>query len=330
MNILLIGGNGYIGSAFVEKFRAWYTLSGREDVTLTILDKAAPIQSNKPVKTTIKFDYSALNDIIQPFPDRILEIEYIQADYKDLDVLSISKYDCIILLAGNSSVGSCLNINNAFNNNVSRFQQLLSIISIHNSRCHVDKKIKFIYASSASVYGNNLKAGPTAQLEMPLNAYDATKQICDIWASIHDDIEIHALRFGTVSGYSPNMRWDLLVNAMYKSITKTGNIIVTSPERHRAVLDIEDLFEYVRNLVYYTPTYTPGFKIHNVASFNSDIKTIAKMISAEFPESDVLYSEKVTTSYDFQIFPIVHRPDTNSIGDIIRSMIKSLKNAEIN
>jgi hypothetical protein len=50
----------------------------------------------------------------------------------------------------------------------------------------------------------------------------------------------------TVSGWSPNMRWDLIFNAMNRSSAQEGIVHVTNASSFRALLFIEDLAAYVR------------------------------------------------------------------------------------
>lgn len=323
MNILLIG-NGYIGSAFVERFQKHFHSSGRPlgKINLTVMDFFE--SKNKPTTYMSNDRLSSLT------------IQYRIGDYVQLNSLELSKYDCIILLAGSSSVGSCFNMDQAFDNNVIKFQRLLSNMSNRPN----DPVTKLIYASSASVYGNTNgdMARISRPLELPKNNYDATKQCIDIIASQYKQFEIHALRFGTVCGWSPNMRWELMINAMYKSAIKTKQIIVTNGHVNRAILNITDLIDYVIELMetnMYEPrvNYNPGFHIHNLASFNGTIKEIAKYTAAilalEYNHNvEVLYSERSTTQYDFKMeSPLLEREKAwNHIAEII----KSLKNAEIN
>ena len=54
------------------------------------------------------------------------------------------------------------------------------------------------------------------------------------------NFSVIALRKGTVSGYSPRMRFDLLVNTMFKAVMTNGKITVNNPAIWRPVLDIRD------------------------------------------------------------------------------------------
>jgi len=65
---------------------------------------------------------------------------------------------------------------------------------------------------------------------------------------LHDDnFSVICLRQGTISGYSPRIRFDLLVNTMFKSAVLEKNIVVNNPAIWRPVLAIQDAVAgYVR------------------------------------------------------------------------------------
>jgi len=50
-------------------------------------------------------------------------------------------------------------------------------------------------------------------------------------------------RKGTVGGWSPKMRYDLVVNTMLKSALTTGQIIVNNPKLWRPLVDIRDVIQ---------------------------------------------------------------------------------------
>jgi nucleoside-diphosphate-sugar epimerase len=90
--VLIIGGNGYIGSRLYSDYKDIY------DVTL--IDNT----STDKLLANIHF-----------------------CDFNDLDEEFYSQYDIVILLAGHSSVKMCEgNIKNAFNNNVRNFINLIN------------------------------------------------------------------------------------------------------------------------------------------------------------------------------------------------------------
>ena len=64
---------------------------------------------------------------------------------------------------------------------------------------------------------------------------------------IDPDFSVIALRKGTVSGYSPRMRFDLIINTMFKCAMKDGVIRVNNPATWRPILSIDDAaMAYIR------------------------------------------------------------------------------------
>jgi nucleoside-diphosphate-sugar epimerase len=61
------------------------------------------------------------------------------------------------------------------------------------------------------------------------------------------DFSVICFRKGTVSGYSPRMRLDLIVNTMFKTAMQNGEIIVNNPSIWRPILSIDDAVSgYIR------------------------------------------------------------------------------------
>lgn len=202
---------------------------------------------------------------------------HISKDYDSLTLQELEGYESIILLAGNSSVRSCQGpLAPVFDNNVSKFVRLLDkLVQLDNPPKSV------IYASSASVYGRghmiNDGSNEDLKLPFPINQYDLTKQTIDSIARLYmHKLKIYGLRFGTVCGFSPNMRWDTIINAMFRSYKTTNQIIYNSATDRRAVLSIRDLINTVCNLIIKSHNIPSG--IYNVYSFNSTIGNIAQEV----------------------------------------------------
>lgn len=272
--VLILGSNGYIGSALAEALSSEFEVMG--------CDRYPP-SSKTNIKTIV-------------------------SDYDDLLITQLGWADTIILLAGNSSVSSCNDFNDSYNQNVAKFQRLLHKID--------GKGIKLIYASSSSVYSAHGYNEPTISHESdllgnPINNYDATKQMVDLIAKRYmNSFEIYGLRFGTVNGNSPNMRWDLMVNSMVKSAVESGNIHVTNPNVNRPILAMQDLIIGIKGILYNEIPTKGG--IYNMASDNDTVLSIAKNVAAALIQLnikvkdiivhnpiDLNKSENIT--YDFKI-----------------------------
>src|SRR5271169_1846554 len=102
---------------------------------------------------------------------------------------------------------------------------------------------RYVYASSCSVYGyteNELydetrPVGSTYPYGISkLQGEQAALQLVD------ENFSVISLRKGTISGYSPRMRLDLIINTMFKSAIKNHVITVNNPSIWRPILGIED------------------------------------------------------------------------------------------
>jgi len=193
-------------------------------------------------------------------------------DYKNLSETYLESFDVIILLAAHSSVKMCIgNYSDAFNNNVVNFINLIQKIQ------KINKRIKFIYASSSSVYGftGNKIVNEEYKSFIPHNNYDITKHINDIYAEF-SNVEYYGLRFGTVNGYSPIMRSDVMINSMTTSALNNGFIELYVKDTIRPILGINDLSNSIIKII---NTEEDFRGLYNLASFNSTSEEIAISVS---------------------------------------------------
>tara|TARA_Y100000310_G_scaffold331978_1_gene406625 strand:+ start:1226 stop:2158 length:933 start_codon:yes stop_codon:yes gene_type:complete len=272
--VLLIGGNGYIGTRLYE-----YLLN----TSATMID----------VMDTCWFGNSIVNTI--------------KEDYRSMDKKFYSEYDTIILLAGHSSVKmSEAGSNSCFNNNVRNFIELLDKLTTQ----------KLIYASSSSVYGS--VGGRTVNEKYygfePYNQYDISKHTADLYAQ-KSDIEYYALRFGTVNGYSPVLRTDIMINAMVNSALNNGEIKLFIKDTMRPILGIADLSRAVGTIV---KSKKDKRGLYNLASFNKTAEQIAYEVAAvvnvpvieyETDPNVVINIKNQTKAYNFSISTLKFRKE---------------------
>ncbi len=102
---------------------------------------------------------------------------------------------------------------------------------------------RFIYGSSCSVYGYtvnqlyNEDSPVTCTYPYGISKLQGERGVLQMQ---DDDFSVIVLRQGTVCGYSPRMRFDLIVNTMYKSCLVEGKVTVNNPSIWRPILDIRD------------------------------------------------------------------------------------------
>lgn len=139
---------------------------------------------------------------------------------------------------------------------------------------------RYVYASSCSVYGyteNELfdETRPVSS-NYPygiskLQGEQAAMQLAD------ENFSVIALRKGTISGYSPRMRFDLIVNTMFRNAVRERVINVNNPSIWRPLLSIEDAATaYIRAI-------EANYKlsgIFNIASGNYTVGEVADLVKA--------------------------------------------------
>jgi nucleoside-diphosphate-sugar epimerase len=292
--ILVIGSNGYIGSALME-----------------ILTKSG------------KYSVIGVDSCWFDTPNCYT---HIVIDYKTLSKDFLKIYDIVILLAGHSSVKMCEgNLMDSHKNNVDNFIELIN---------KLDKKTKFIYASSSSVYGRcNSMADENYMNFIPYNNYDITKYIIDLYVQ-RFDIEYYGLRFGTVNGYSPIVRKDVMINAMYSSAINDGEIKLYIKDIIRPILGTADLIRAIETII---ESKKDLRGLYNLASFNKTAEDIAYSVSEEIGVPvkeyetnpiDIISNPKLqTVCYDFKIDTTKFEKEFNfKFTETIKSIVSGLKN----
>jgi nucleoside-diphosphate-sugar epimerase len=200
------------------------------------------------------------------------EVGILNKDLFDLTVEDLRAYEQVIFLAGLS------------NDPMAEFSPSKNFIfnaAAPAYLAYISKRAlvrRFIYASSCSVYGyteNELYDETCPAVSSypygisKLQGEQAALQL------VSREFSVISLRKGTVSGYSPRMRLDLVINTMFKTALKDETITVNNPSIWRPILDIEDAANaYIRAVE--AGQSISG--IFNVASGNHTVGEIADLV----------------------------------------------------
>lgn len=154
---------------------------------------------------------------------------------------------------------------------------------------------RFIFASSASVYGASADALVTENSPTtPVSLYAKTKLNCEkfILEGSTDNFSTCCLRKATLYGYSPRMRFDLVVNIMTAMAINQGKIAINGGDQWRPLLHVNDAAD-----AYITCLEAPESKINrqifNVGSENFRIRDVADCVKEVFPNIEVVESYTV-------------------------------------
>lgn len=140
---------------------------------------------------------------------------------------------------------------------------------------------RFVYASSCSVYGytvNELydeESPVTCGYPYGISKLQGERGVLQLGGDAFSTI---AIRQGTVCGYSPRMRFDLIVNTMYKSAILDGVITVNNPSIWRPILDVRDTSAAFLRAVQADYGISGSF---NVACGNFTVGQIADLVKDE-------------------------------------------------
>lgn len=278
--VLVIGGNGYIGSRLIHDIQSKYVV---HSIDLNWF-------SEKNINNQIK-------------------------DYNSLTKQELAEYDVIILLAGHSSVKMCAGpIFASWNNNVNNFIQLIN---------KLDKNQLIVYASSGSIYGQTTVSStedmPTTF--KPINHYDLTKYAVDMHAEkfIKEGYTIVGLRFGTVNGWSPNIREELMINSMTKKSIFEKALTINNKKIKRPILGLADITNAIETII-----ASPISGIYNLASFTDTVEHISTIVSQTF-NSALIDTSDFKDVYDFDMSTTKFKNTFNfSFNETVESIIKEL------
>jgi nucleoside-diphosphate-sugar epimerase len=134
------------------------------------------------------------------------------------------------------------------------------------------------------------------------------------------DIEYYGMRFGSVNGWAPNMRTDLMINSMTSSALHKKEVSVFNAHAFRPIISTFDIAQSIEAVI------EAGDKrgIYNLSSFNLNIGEIGRRV-AEYlgvPLVDngrtntynfTISSEKFKSTFDFDFY--------SSVESIVQSIL---------
>lgn len=215
----------------------------------------------------------------------------LRVDVRDAGAEVFAPFDVIVLLAGHSSVGMAEGAFSAcFENNVVNFDRLMRKLRPGQ---------KILYASSASVYGSRdgVLLAETDPAFTPNTPYDISKHMIDVMAPQYG-IEYYGLRFGTVCGFSPLLRTDVIVNSMVESAARDGRIVSFNRSASRSLLGLRDLCRAVERII---DCDDDRRGIYNLASLSASVGEIATHVASLLGVEDVIAGDAAATPYCFRL-----------------------------
>ena len=241
MKMLIAGGAGFIGAAMVPRLL-------ERGYEVTVVD-------------TLWFG-NTLSDSVEVRKQNVFDIT--EEELKD--------FDQVIFLAGLS------------NDPMAEYAPAENFISNAAAPAYLGYLAKragvkrFIFASSCSVYGYTVdeffdESKPAVSTYpygiSKLQGEQSLLQLAD------KDFSVIALRKGTVCGYSPRMRLDLIVNTMFKTAMHDGMITVNNPAIWRPILSVQDAAGAYIRAIEANQSVTGVF---NIATANYTVGEVADQV----------------------------------------------------
>lgn len=201
-------------------------------------------------------------------------IPVLQEDLFDIDVEALQRFDTVIFLAGLSNDPMA---------DYSPKQNFIANGAGPAYLAYVAKKAgceRFIHGGSCSVYGNSpgwvMNEIDAVRSDFP---YGLSKIHGESSAMLMADAEfsVIGMRKGTVSGHSPRMRFDLIVNRMVRDAMMYSQINVNNPDIWRPILSIQDAARAYVAAVEAPHSITGVF---NIASGNFTVGQVALAVQA--------------------------------------------------
>jgi len=237
MKILLAGGAGYIGSVLAP----------------ALIDHGYDVE----VIDALWFGCHLPKEV------KVIDKELFECKKEDFD-----GYDQVIFLAGlsNDPMAEFNPAKNFVDNGA-----LPSYLAYKAKKAGVKR---FIYASSCSVYGYTVdrlydEESPTvSNYPYGISKLQGERGVLQMQ---DDSFSVIAIRQGTISGFSPRMRFDLIVNTMFKTAVVEKKIMVSNPSIWRPVYDIRDAANaFVRAV-------QANYSINGVFNATSDNYTVGQV-----------------------------------------------------
>ncbi len=228
MKILITGGAGYIGTELA------YELNNNPEVEqIIIYDNLSRGNINLFIGT------QKLSDKIKFIQGDILDSRLLRKTLKDIDV--------VYHLAANVSTPFA-------DQNPHLFEQInhwgtaevVYAVEVSNVK-------KFIYTSSASVYGASSEEVNKNTLPNPKTFYGISKLRGEEHVNrlLDKNLETYIIRCGNIYGYSKSMRFDSVINKfLFEANFKNRIAIQGTGEQHRSFIHIDKTANILKRLIF--------------------------------------------------------------------------------
>lgn len=306
MRILVTGGAGYVGSVLIPSL----LMEGHQVKCLDRFFFGKDFLSSLNFKNSLKL----IKDDIRWFDPKILDdVEVVM----DLAALSNDP-------VGELDPQKTFEINHDGRHRVAQLSKMSGVK-------------QYILASSASIYGQQEEIVNEESVVNPLTAYSKANRLAEQDALPLNDESfcVTVLRFSSIYGLSPRMRFDLAVNSIALDLYNTGKIIVHGKNNKRPFLHIKDAVKAYHKIINSPKTDIAG-EIFNVGSNeqNYSIYDLAKEvgdsigIKYEMEAKETPDNRSYVASFD-KIRKVLDFKPKYTVSDGSREIFNALRNKEL-
>lgn len=265
------------------------------------------------------------------------EFEFIKGDIRDIDLLkqAVSGVDAVVHLAAIVGDPAC-----AKQPGLAEEINWKASVELYDLCCKSDNIERFIFASTCSNYGKmkdvdfvteNSTLSPVslyAKLKVQFEKYITESQS-------RPEFVPTALRFATVYGFSPRMRFDLTVNEFTRDLVAGRKLVVFGEQFWRPYCHVYDLANSCVKVLE-SPTEKVIRNVFNVGNTNENYTKlmVVELIKKYIPDAEIEYIEKLEDPRDYRVnFSKIETEigfkTTRIVEEGIREIIKVLKSGII-
>ncbi len=265
VRILITGSQGYVGSAFVKYAREFLAHHSIDGVDLGLFQNLNHYMTEN-------------NDIY------LSSLQF--KDLREVQTKGLSGYDAIVHLAAisNDPIGE-------------KFTRITDEVNFQTTielarKAKAAGVKKYIFASSASVYGFSENVCFENSPTNPLSAYAKSKLAAEIELQKLSDeyFQVTALRFATAAGWSPRIRSDIALNDFVIQAVVEKEIRLNSlGESYRPFVSVKDMARSIEFSLSKTRDTFNSFEVFNVGSndWNFKIIELAGLVSRTIADTTV-------------------------------------------
>jgi nucleoside-diphosphate-sugar epimerase len=276
---LVTGGAGYVGSVVVDELLA----SGR---SVRVLDVLA---------------HGSVPSLLLPWGRA--QFEFLKGDVRDDEVVgnALEGVDEIVHLAAVVGDPACAREPElAQEVNVEATQRLLEAAEAAGVS-------RLVFASTCSNYGKMTDSDVLATEEWdlrPVSLYAETKVHAEraVLERAKPSFATTCLRFATVYGTSPRMRFDLTVNEFTRDVVLTGDLVVYGEQFWRPYIHSRDAARAVRTVLDATVEKASG-QVYNAGNTGENYRKLdlVELLKERVPTADVQFVKKDEDPRDYRV-----------------------------